>query len=70
IGTHLTELISGAGKMFSTWQRIVLYASGWAVAMHPIQGGIMLIELPEGLQFAEVLKEFQEISQHLMDIPK
>ncbi|MCD6531401.1 hypothetical protein J7K99_03025 [bacterium] len=70
IGTHLTELISGAGKMFSTWQRIVLYASGWAVAMHPIQGGIMLIELSEGLQFMEVLKEFQEISQHLMDIPK
>ena len=70
IGTHLTGLISGAGKMFSTWQRIILYADTWAVAMHPIQGGIMLIELPEGLQFMEVLKEFQEISQHLMDIPK
>ncbi len=68
IGSKLMELLSGSGMVFSTWQRVILHAGGWTVAMHPIQGGAMVIELKKDLQIAQITKEFQEITQQLMDI--
>ncbi len=70
VGTKFAEFISGMGKMFVSWQRIILYSDGWALGILPMPGGVMIIEIPEGKQFQEVNKEIQEVAHSLMGVAK
>ncbi|MCD6595926.1 hypothetical protein J7L68_09685, partial [bacterium] len=70
VGTKFVEFISGMGRMFAVWQRIILYSDGWALGILPMPGGIMIIEIPEGKQIQEVDKELQDVSHSLIGVAK
>ncbi|RKZ34482.1 hypothetical protein DRQ33_02075 [bacterium] len=70
VGTKLSELLFGSGRMFSVWQRILLYSNGWSLGLFPMPGGMTVVELPEGKNIPEAVKELQDVSQALMGVAK
>ncbi|MCD6417374.1 hypothetical protein J7M00_01160 [bacterium] len=67
-GNALAQLLAGAGKMFTNWQRAVVHTEGWTLAVLPVKGGQMIIEFKEDIPVQEVPQEIAKLMETLFNV--
>ena len=70
LGNEFAQLISGAGRILAGWQRALLHAQGWTLALMPMPGGVIVAELPKDKPVQEAPLEVQRLSQALLGAEK
>lgn len=65
-GKEIASAISGAGGIFTGWQKALLWCSNWAMAVLPMPGGHIIAALPSDMSLPQLAQEVEQLAQKIL----
>lgn len=65
-GKEIASIISGAGGIFTGWQRTILWCNGWAMTVLVMPGGYIIASLPPDMSLPQLSQEVEQLAQKIL----